>query len=122
MFRQYQPNLKLRAEAKQLIYDLRFTQQLTVTEQKIHYLEMNIATGSYQVMREEESPAPPTLIKSVTLNEDVDFQQITGLTDNKVVFNSYGAVSESGNIILVNSNEKITTILVKSSGYVQWSN
>jgi len=42
VFTRYQPNIKLNAEAKQLISDLRYAQQKTVSEQKIYYIEIDI--------------------------------------------------------------------------------
>ncbi len=119
IIRNYQPNMKLRAEAKLLVSDLRYAQQLTVTEQKVHYLKMDIISAEYQIIKQE---APESPIKTKNLDSAVNFQEITELTDNQVVFNSYGGVSESGQIILVNSNGKTTTINVKPSGYIQWSN
>lgn len=119
LIRQYQPNLKLRAEAKQLVSNLRYTQQLTVTEQKVHYLEMDIIGAMYNIIKQEEPLSP---VETVELDPEINFQQITGLTDNRVVFNSYGGVSEAGEIILVNSSGKTTTVTIKPSGYIQWSN
>ncbi len=114
--RQYQPNLKLRGEAKQLVADLRYAQQLTVTEQKVHYIEMNIINAEYKIIKQETPESP---IKTVELDSVINFQEILNLTDNKVIFNSYGAVNEAGTIILVNSQGKTSTIQVKPSGYMQ---
>lgn len=114
--RQYQPTLKLRTAARLLITDLRYTQQLTITEQNTYYLEMDIVGNSYQIIKQS---APNSLVKTVALEEEVNFQSITGLTDNRVVYNSYGAVGEQGKIILVNSDGNTITINVRPSGYVQ---
>jgi len=112
----YQPNIKLKAEGRRLISDLRYAQQLTITEQKIHYLEMDPAGGSYALIRED---SPATTIKTVLLDAEIDFQSITGLDNNRVVFNSYGAVSQSGEVVLANSKNDTITVNIKPSGYVQ---
>ncbi len=114
--RQYQPNLKLNATARDLTADLRYAQQLTVTEQVAYLVDFDLDDDSYQILK--FGVATPT-IKTVEFDSSVNFQQIIGLADNQVVFNFYGGVSESGQIILVNTNGKTATINVKPSGYVQ---
>jgi len=114
--RQYQPNLKLNATARDLTADLRYAQQLTVTEQVIYLVDFDLDNDSYQILK---SGVATTTIKTVEFDSDVSFQQVTDLTDNQVTFNFYGGVSEAGQIILVNANGKTATINVKPSGYIQ---
>ncbi|MDD5032478.1 MAG: hypothetical protein PHR36_05600, partial [Patescibacteria group bacterium] len=98
--RQYQPNLKLNATARDLTSDLRYAQQLTITEQAVYLVELDSGSDSYQILK---GGVATTTIKTVEFDSSVNFQQITGLTENQVVFNFYGGVSESGQIILVNT-------------------
>jgi len=114
--RQYQPNLKLNATARDLTSDLRYAQQLTITEQAVYFVDLNLDDDSYRILK---GGVATTTIKTVEFDSSVSFQQITGLTDNEVVFNFYGGASESGEIILINSNGKTATINVKPSGYIQ---
>jgi len=114
--RQYQPNLKLNATARDLTADLRYAQQLTVTEQVIYLVDFDLDNDSYQILK---SGVATTTVKTVEFDSDVSFQQVTDLTDNQVTFNFYGGVSEAGQIILVNTNGKTVTINVKPSGYIQ---
>ncbi len=114
--RAYQPNLKLNATARNIATDLRYAQQLTVTEQEVHRVNFDLGSDSYEI---EKIGAATTTVKTVELDSEVNFQQITGLTDYRVVFNYYGGVSESGQIILININAKTATINVKPSGYIQ---
>ncbi|MDD5291143.1 MAG: GspH/FimT family protein [Patescibacteria group bacterium] len=114
--RQYQPNLKLNATARDLTSDLRYAQQLTITEQAVYLVDLDLNNDSYQVLK---GGAATTTIKTVEFDSDVSFQQVTGLADNQVIFNFYGGVSESGQITLVNTNGKTAVINVKPSGYVQ---
>lgn len=114
--KKYQPNLKLNATARDITADLRYAQQLTVTEQTVHKVKFNLATNNYQILK--ISTATST-IKNVNLDPQVSFQQITGLINNEVTFNYYGGVSQAGQIILVNTNGTIATINVKPSGYIK---
>lgn len=117
-FKRYQPNLKLDAAARDLTADLRYAQQLTVTEQVVHLVDFDLDNDSYRILK---SGVATTTVKTVEFDPDVSFQplQITDLTDDQVIFNFYGGVSESGKITLININGKIATINVKPSGYVQ---
>ncbi|PIT93928.1 hypothetical protein COU00_01690 [Candidatus Falkowbacteria bacterium CG10_big_fil_rev_8_21_14_0_10_43_11] len=114
--RQYQPSMKLKAEARQLASDLRYAQQLTITEQKMHYIEINSIDGRYSLVKQENPSAP---LKTVNLEPGINFQAVTGFDNNRIIFNSYGAVSQAGQIILVNAQGNAYTINVKPSGYVQ---
>ena len=114
--RQYQPNLQLSSAIRDLTTDLRLAQQLTVTEQNMHVLTINDLTGTYQIIKYE--PATTT-IKTVTLPVSINFQAITGFTDNEIRYNAYGGVIEEGQIILINTNNNTKTINIKPSGYVQ---
>ena len=113
---QYQPSLKLNTDAKELINNLRLTQQMTITEQKVYYIEIDTINNEYSIIK-AANPTPP--IKTIELDSAINFQEVIDLTDDKVIFNSYGAVSESGQIILVNSENNIITINIKPSSYVQ---
>ncbi|MFA6306312.1 MAG: hypothetical protein WCV70_00645 [Patescibacteria group bacterium] len=114
--RKYQPNLKLSATARDLTTDLRYAQQLTVTEQKIHLVAFNIMNDKYEILKIDSAT---TTVKTVILDPEVSFKQITDLTNNQVVFNFYGGVSQSGQIVLTNTNGVDATINIKPSGYIQ---
>jgi len=115
--RKYQPNLKLNAAARDLTTDLRYAQQLTITEQKIYRVVFNSDNDQYQIQRIDTAT---TTVKTVTFESEISIKQITDLTDNnKVIFNYYGGVSQSGTIILTNTNNVDATINIKPSGYIQ---
>jgi len=114
--RKYQPNLKLSATARSLTTDLRYAQQLTITEQVVHLVSFDLGNDSYQILKID---AATTTVRTVVFDQEVNFQQITGLSNNQVSFNSYGGVGESGTIVLVNTNNVTATINIKPSGYVQ---
>lgn len=114
--RKYQPNLKLNATARDLTTDLRYAQQLTITEQKIHQVAFDLVNDKYQILKID---AATTTVKTVNLDAEVNYKEITGLADNRVIFNFYGGVSQSGQIVLTNINGATAVINIKPSGYVQ---
>ncbi|MDD4271356.1 MAG: hypothetical protein PHF50_00970 [Patescibacteria group bacterium] len=114
--RKYQPNLKLNAAARGLTTDLRYAQQLTVTEQKIHIINFNYDQDKYDILKIDTAT---TTVKTVIFDSDVTFKEITDLPDNQVVFNFYGGVSHSGQVVLTNINDSTATINIKPSGYIQ---
>jgi len=61
--RKYQPNLKLNATARALTSDLRYAQQLTVTEQVVHAVEFDLINDSYDILK--LAPAATSTIKTV---------------------------------------------------------
>lgn len=114
--RKYQPNLKLNAAARDLTTDLRYAQQLTITEQKVYQVVFDLVNDNYQIQKID---AETTTVKNVALDSEISIKQVTDLTDNKVVFNYYGGVSQAGQIILTNTNNVDATINIKPSGYIQ---
>ena len=119
--KRYEPNLKLNSNAREIASNLRLAQQLTITEQVTHLIFFNTTNHSYSLLRLPAPNATSTLA-TIFLDSEVGFQSVTGLTDNLVRFNSYGAVSEGGDVNLINSNGKTVSVFIKPSGYVQLSN
>lgn len=112
----YQPNLKLNGVARDLATDLRYAQQMTITEQIEYLVQLDLASNNYKIQKVDTAT---TTLKTVVFPAEVNYQQVADLTDNQVVFNSYGAVRQSGQIVLVNTNGKTAIINVKPSGYIQ---
>jgi Tfp pilus assembly protein FimT len=114
--KQYQPNLKLNATARSLTADLRYAQQLTITEQIVYLVDFDLNNDSYQILKSGEATST---VKTVKFDSEVSFQQIAGLSDDEVVFNFYGGVREPGQITLINVNDKTAIINIKPSGYIK---
>lgn len=114
--KKYQPNLKLNATARDLTTDLRYAQQLTITEQKVYQVVFDIINDTYQIQKVDTAT---TTIKIVTFDPEISIKEITDLTDYKIIFNYYGGVSEAGQIILTNINNIDAIINIKPSGYIQ---
>ena len=116
LLKNYQPSLKLNLAIKNLTSDLRYIQQQTITEQKIHMIQFSTSTNSYDLLKFDTATST---LKSVFLPTDISFDSISGFSDNIVKFNPYGAVYEYGSIILVNTSSTTKTINIKPSGYVE---
>ncbi len=113
----FQSDLQLNGAAKNLTSDLRYAQQLTISEQNIYEVELDPSLNNYSIVK---TGSATTTIKSVALPQGVEFSQIDAVLNNEVIFNSFGGVNESGAIVLSN-NTKTETINVKPSGYIQLS-
>lgn len=114
----YQPYLKLRGVARDLVTDLRYAEQLAVTEQINHSVKFFPSEKKYQVIQE----SPNLVLLERVLPEEVSFQSISGFSGDKVIFNPYGASGEAGSIVLQNTEGKTKTIEVKLSGFVKSPN
>ena len=115
-FKTYQPSLALSGIVRELVTDLRYAEQLAVTEQIDHGVRFFLATDQYQIIR--YGPAEE-IIKSKNLPTEVSFQEITGLTDNEAVFNPYGAARKTGTITLINTKNSTTTVDIRPSGFIK---
>jgi len=115
-FRAFQPNLELSGTARELATDLRYAQQLSITEQIEHGIYFSVDAGKYQIIK---YGGVEEILKTKELPQKVSFQEVSGFTDYAVKFNPYGAAKESGNIILVNTINSTTTVEVRPSGFVK---
>lgn len=115
-FKALQPSVKLRSALQLLVVDLRYAEQLAVTEQLDYGVQFSTTTGEYRLLR-HSTTTEEFLVKS--LPEGISFHEITGFTDNEAVFNPYGAVRETGTVSLQNSKMETRTIEIRPSGFVK---
>ena len=115
IYRQVKPTINLDSKTRILVSDLRYAQQLAVTEQMNYRVEFNQALSQYTIRNE----ATNAVIKTETVNQGIEIESINGLTDNTVIFNVTGAAIEDGSIILINDNNATSTVSIKPSGYVK---
>ncbi len=114
----YRPSLQLAGLVRELASDLRYAQQLAVTEQ-IEY-GARISSHEYSVIKFGEGQE--ITIKTNALPQGIEVYEVSGLTNNEIRFNPYGAVKESGAIILRNIKNENKTIEIKISGFVRIQN
>ncbi|MBI3290875.1 hypothetical protein HYZ76_01175 [Candidatus Falkowbacteria bacterium] len=114
LFINYQKTTKLRNEARLMATNIRYAQQLAITEQNIYNFKLYTSTNSYQITNNETSE----IILDISLDEEVTIDEINSFTDNTIQFNPTGAVLETGYISLTNSKNQFSTLEIKPSGYV----
>lgn len=113
--REFQRNAELSDVTRELVSNIRYAQQLTITEQITHGVVLYTSPSYYEVVK--FNPATTT-IKSVNLPSGYTFTDISGFSMNLIEFNSYGSVDENGTIEIENSASSTKNIEIKPSGYV----
>lgn len=112
----YQTNLKMKSAVQNIAVNLRLAQQLTLSEQIVHAVELDDVNNLYKVIKIDTSTST---IKIIELENNLSFQNINGFSNNIVRFNFYGGVNETGDITIVNLEGNTNTIYVRPSGYIQ---
>jgi hypothetical protein len=120
VFRGYQSTLELNGTARDLISDLRYAQQLSLTEQ-IEYCvrfpaDFPIDRKCQVVQCGQTQPIKP---ETVIPKEIIELTFSSVLTNNEIRYNPYGAVKESVDITLKNTKGDTKIIKVKLSGFVK---
>jgi len=115
VYQKIKPGLTLNSQARDIVSDLRYAQQLSVTEQINYSVVFDQALNKYTIV----NTASGATLKSQNIKPIISINSITGLTANTATFNVTGAALESGNIILTSFNGNTKTIAIKPSGYVK---
>lgn len=118
-FKNYQPSISLSATGRDLTTDLRFAQQLSITEQINHGIFFNTSTNEYQL---EKFGTTTEVLLLKQLPTDIIFCEITGLSGARAIFNPYGSVNYSGSVCLANNKGQTKIIDIKPSGFVKIKN
>jgi len=117
-FKTFQPTLQLNGAVRGLVSDLRYAQQLAVTEQFEYCLRFFPGNKKYELIKCQD-PKAEEILKTVFL-QNISSMVITGFnSDNEARYNPYGAVRENGTITLVNTEGKIKTVEVRPSGFIK---
>lgn len=111
-------NFVLTSAAKEIITDLNLMKQKTVSEQTFYYVQFIEDENKYRLMKESTE----TILEEKVLPENIIFDSINNLTENKAKFNYFGAAFEAGTIILKNTSTNITfTINIRPAGYINYN-
>jgi prepilin-type N-terminal cleavage/methylation domain-containing protein len=110
----FQPVLQLSGATRNLINDIRYAQQITITEQIKYCVKLFSTEKKYQVIKCESEE----IVFEKTLPSEIANFTNSGFADNKIEYNPYGAVKESGTITLENNQGKTKIIEIKPSGFV----
>ena len=114
--RKFQKNIALNGAAREILGDLRTAQQLSITEQTQYAVTFSTSSRSFSLIKKDTATST---IHTKFLPSTIDFSSISNQLSQEVSFNSFGAATVSGQIILTNNNNSTSTIDIKPSGYVQ---
>ena len=116
--RTLQPAMRLDGVVRDLATDLHYVQQQAVSEQFNYGISFLIDTNEYQILKYITSTTTQEISKK-SLAQGISFYEIKDFTDNNVIFNPYGSVTEAGSVSLVNSKQEIKVINVRPSGFIK---
>lgn len=116
--RNYQSGFQLLGSAREIVTDLRYIQQLAITEQVEYCFKVFSAGKKYQIKQCDSQE----IIKEEAMPQEIKTLSSSGFTDEEIRYNPYGAVSEAGIIILEDIKDETKTIQVKPSGFVEINN
>ena len=115
------PSIELTSTSRQISSELRYAAQLAVTEQVNYLVKFDLVANQYSLYRlpDPEHPETEEFVELKELPDSISFQSISGLTDNEVRFNSAGAPSDSGQVVIINTSNNSKIIDIRPSGYVR---
>jgi len=116
VWRSIQPTMNLDMSVRSLVSDLRYAQQLAVAEQIVHGVRFDFVGNGYQIIK---YGATEEIIKTESLPAGITLEEINGFGEAQFV--PYGSVEESGEVRLVNTQNKIKIIDIRPSGFVRIS-
>jgi len=118
VWRNIQPTLELSGSARELITDLRYAQQLAITEQIIYGVRFNFEENKYQIIQyKKTNGTTEEIIKLKLLPERITLEQIDNFSEAK--FTPYGSIIQGGNVRLINTQNQTKTIDIRPSGFVK---
>lgn len=113
-----QPSMRLDGVIRDLATDLHYVQQQAVSEQFNYGISFFTDTNEYQILKYITSTTTQEISKK-SLAQGISFYEIKDFTDNTVIFNPYGSVTEAGSISLINNKQEIKIISVRPSGFIK---
>lgn len=119
VWRNIQPTLELSGSSRELITNLRYAQQLAITEQIIYGVRFDFEENQYQIIQYKKTNGETEeIIKSKLLSEEgITLEQIDNFSEAK--FTPYGSVIQGGNVRLINTKNQTKTIDIRPSGFVR---
>ena len=108
----YKQNFEISGETSELIDDLNYAKQMSITEQ-IHYgVRFDFYDNSYQIIKYDDQE---DIIKTKKLSSGIKVESIDDYSEVRFTF--FGAVFKSGKVLL--KNEDFSKIIeIKPSGFI----
>jgi len=116
VFKGFQPVLQLNGAVRDLVTDLRYAQQLAVTEQLEHCVRFFPEDREYKIIQ-CQNPGAEEILKTISFQE-INSITVADFSDNEARYNPYGSVKKDGTVTL-EVNGKTKTIEVRPSGFVR---
>jgi len=111
--RYHQPSITLSASARELKGALQRARDYSLTRQNIFGIKFLVIENKYQIVTGVD------VWEDITLPAMVQFYSVGPFANNTVRFNSSGAASEAGTIVLQSSDGQQKQIIISPSGYVR---
>jgi len=109
-------SLKIDGAQKELVSNIRFTQQKAVTLQINHSIKFNTINNSYDIIKKDDG----TVVKTVILPQGISFSGINlQPSSSEIIFNPAAVPSSTGDINLINNRSKTKKIEVLPSGFTK---
>jgi len=111
-FLNYMPKLRVKAEARDIVSQLRLARSKSVAERQPFGVAFDLSSNSYVLFADTDAPASQlytpsdSLLRADTLQADISLSSCT-YTDNCIVFGSTGAASSSGDLQIVTDDGSI---------------
>lgn len=109
------PNINLHGETQKVRATLQRARNLTLTYQITYGVIFFQETGTYQLICYNPNQ---TILETFTLAPGITFSALGPFTNNTVTFNTAGAVSQAGSVILTNTNNISKSVIINPSGYI----
>lgn len=115
LIKSYEPDIRLYTASRQLKSHLEKARSLTLTSQLPHGVIFDSANNLYQIVKLAGSTEA---LETYELGNHVNFFSTGGFASSTVSFNSAGASSQAGDVVLVNNENLQKIVSIKPSGYV----
>jgi len=112
----YSP-IRLNGATRELISNIRFTQQNAVTTQKNHLIRLDTAGNTYSVIKKDGGEQ---VLKTVFLPANISYGTISlAPVVSEIEFNAAAVPNSTGEINLKNNKDDIKKIEITPSGFVK---
>ena len=115
-FSLWNSSIKLSSSQKELISNLRLTQQKAITTQINHSVNFNTDTNSYFIIKKDDGK----ILETVFQKNTISFSSINlNPSSSEIEFNASGVPSSTGEISIINNKNKTKAIEIQPSGFAK---
>ncbi len=111
-FIRYEQSFLFSKEVNELIDDLKYAKQASITEQIQHAIRFNFEENRYQMIKKDETEE---VIKAKIFPTGIKIEEVDNYSE--INFTKFGAVLRSGKVIL-SGKDFSKNIIIKPSGFI----